>query len=90
MWDVKEPTHFSKRVGHEVPSDVAVLCKKYSRSTSAIIAAKTQPAQSNKQATTTSYLLLVQNIHRIPKWRPISYSFVCVLISPLCLVNMYI
>ena len=24
-------------------------------------------------------------IHLIPKWRPINYSFVCVLISPLCL-----
>ena len=27
--------------------------------------------------------------HRIPKWRLINYSFVCMLISPLCLVNMY-
>ena len=27
MWDVKEPTHYSKRVGHEVPGVVAVLCK---------------------------------------------------------------
>ena len=26
MWDVKEPTHYSKRVGHEVPGVVAVLC----------------------------------------------------------------
>ena len=25
MWDVKEPTHYSKRVGHEVPGVVAVL-----------------------------------------------------------------
>ena len=25
----------------------------------------------------------------IPKWRPINYSFVCMLISPLCLVSMY-
>ena len=28
-------------------------------------------------------------IHFIPKWRPINYSFVCMLISPLCLVSMY-
>ena len=28
-------------------------------------------------------------IHLIPKWRPINYSFVCMLISPLRLVNMY-
>ena len=28
-------------------------------------------------------------IHLIPKWRPINHSFVCMLISPLCLVNMY-
>ena len=27
MWDVKEPTHYSKRVGHEVPGDVAVFCE---------------------------------------------------------------
>ena len=24
-WDVKQPTHYSKRVGREVPGDVAVL-----------------------------------------------------------------
>ena len=29
MWDVKEPTHYSKRVGREVPGVVAVLlCSK--------------------------------------------------------------
>ena len=27
MWDVKEPTHYSKRAGHEVPGVVAVLCE---------------------------------------------------------------
>ena len=27
-------------------------------------------------------------IHLIPKWRPINYSFVCMIISPLRLVNM--
>ena len=27
MCDVKEPTHYLKRVGHEVPSVVAVLCE---------------------------------------------------------------
>ena len=26
MWDVKAPTHYSKRVGCEVPGVVAVLC----------------------------------------------------------------
>ena len=26
-WDVKEPTHYSKRAGHEVSGVVAVLCK---------------------------------------------------------------
>ena len=35
MWDVKEPTHYSKRVGHEVPNVVAVLSEKYSRSCTA-------------------------------------------------------
>ena len=25
IWDVKEPTHYSKRVGHEVPGVVNVL-----------------------------------------------------------------
>ena len=27
LWDVKEPTHYSKRVGHEVFGVVAVLCE---------------------------------------------------------------
>ena len=27
LWDVKEPTHYSKRLGHEVPGFVAVLCE---------------------------------------------------------------
>ena len=27
MWDVKEPTHYSKRVGHEVPGVLGVLCE---------------------------------------------------------------
>ena len=27
MWDVREPTHYSKRVGQEVPGAVAVLCE---------------------------------------------------------------
>ena len=27
LWDVKEPTHYSKREGHEVPGVVAVLCE---------------------------------------------------------------
>ena len=27
MWDVKEPTQYSRRVGHEVPCVVAVLCE---------------------------------------------------------------
>ena len=26
MWDVKEPKHYSKSVGREVPGVVAVLC----------------------------------------------------------------
>ena len=28
----------------------------------------------------------IPTIHLIPKWRPISYSFVCMFISPLCLI----
>ena len=27
MWDVKKPTHYSKRVGHEFPGIVTVLCE---------------------------------------------------------------
>ena len=27
LWDFKEPTHYLKRAGHEVPSVVAVLCE---------------------------------------------------------------
>ena len=27
MWDVKELTHYSKRVGREVPGVVAILCE---------------------------------------------------------------
>ena len=47
-WDVKEPTHYSKRVGYEVSGVVAVLCESIA-SPHQLIAAKTQPAQSNKQ-----------------------------------------
>ena len=32
---------------------------------------------------------MAHGIHLIPKWRPINYSFVYMLISPLCLVNVY-
>ena len=27
-----------------------------------------------------------ESIHLIPKWRPINYSFLCMLITPLCLI----
>ena len=40
-------------------------------------------ANSAPYASLTIYHLL------IPKWPPINYSFVCMLISPLCLVNRY-
>ena len=33
--------------------------------------------------------ILLKRIHLIPKWRPINYSFVCMLISRLCFVKMY-
>ena len=33
-------------------------------------------------------LVIGKPIHLIPKWRPINYSFVFMLISPLCLVSM--
>ena len=48
-WDVKEPTHYSKRVGHEVPGVVAVLCESIAGPHQLIPAKKTQPAQSNKR-----------------------------------------
>ena len=32
--------------------------------------------------------ILIYVIHLIPKWRPINYSFVCMLISFWCLVSM--
>ena len=50
MWDVKEPTHHSKREGYEVPGVVAVLFESKA-GPHQLIAAKTQPAQSNKEAT---------------------------------------
>ena len=43
MWDVKEPTHYSKRVGHEVPGAVAVVCES-TAGPHQLIAANTQPA----------------------------------------------
>ena len=48
-WDVKEPTHYSKRVGHEVPGVVAGLCESIAGPHQLIAARKTQPAQSNKK-----------------------------------------
>ena len=52
-WDVKEPTHYSQRVGHEVPGVVAVLCESIA-GPHQLKDAKTQPTQSNKQTTTTT------------------------------------
>ena len=48
-WDVKEPTHNSKRVGHEVPGVVAVLCESIAGPRQLIATKKTQPVQSNKR-----------------------------------------
>ena len=48
-WDVKEPTHYSKRVGHEVPGVVAALCESIAGPHQLIAAKKTQPAQSNEK-----------------------------------------
>ena len=48
-WDVKEPTHYSKRVGHEVPGVVAVLFESIAGLHQLRAAKKTQPAQSNKR-----------------------------------------
>ena len=48
-WDVKELTHYSKRVGHEVPGVVAVLYESIAGPHQLIAAKKTQPAQSNKR-----------------------------------------
>ena len=59
MWDVKEPTHYSKREDMKFPvlwlSSVKSIAGPHQ-----LTAAKTQPAQSNKQTTTTSNLLLVR------------------------------
>ena len=49
--DVKEPTYYSKRVGHEVPGVVAVLCESIAVPHQLIAAKKTQSAQSNKRQT---------------------------------------
>ena len=32
---------------------------------------------------------LMVTIHLTPEWWPINYSFVCMLVSPLCLISMY-
>ena len=50
MWYVKEPTHYSKKVGHQVPGVATVLCESIA-GPHQLIAAKTQPSQSNKQTT---------------------------------------
>ena len=47
-WDVREPTHYSKRVGHEVPGVVAALYESIP-GPHQLAAKKTQPAQSNKR-----------------------------------------
>ena len=47
----RRPPHYSKRVGHDVPGGVAVLCESIARPHQLIAAKKkkTQPAQSNKR-----------------------------------------
>ena len=60
MWDVKEPTHYSKRVGHEVPGVVTFLCESIA-GPHQLIAAKTRPVQPNKE---TNNQWLVRTILR--------------------------
>ena len=73
-WDVKELTHYSKRVGHGVPGVVAVLCESIA-GPHQLIAAKTQSAQIKKQqqqshtaiSSCDSYAYLVINsVPRVP------------------------
>ena len=47
-WDVKEPTHYSKRVGHEVPGVVAVLCESIAGPHQLIAAQKKKPNLLNQ------------------------------------------
>ena len=59
---------------------------------SAEIAARAAKSEQARMFIGTPFVksvCLVHFIHLIPKWRPINYSFVYMLISPLGLVNMY-
>ena len=47
-----------------------------------------KPCGTREHLVSDRYSRLMQTIHLIPKWQPINYSFVCMLISPLCLINM--
>ena len=67
-WDVREPTHYSKRVGHEVPGVVAALYESVAGPHQLIAAKKTQPAQSNKRKKEIKqgrYLIEMRDNHAI-------------------------
>ena len=67
-WDVKEPTHYSKRVGHEVPGVVAALYESAAGPHQLIAAKKTQPAQSKKRKKEIKqrrYLIEMRDNHAI-------------------------
>ena len=45
-----------------------------------------QRAFNKSSPTSELSLQSIYDIHLIPKWRPINYSFVCMFISPFCLI----
>ena len=95
MWDVKEPTHYSKRAGHEVPGVVAVLfeCMGGYREGDMPRMGLSDPfayhlalrckSCKNKNKTSTSHQLLNLVLAGLISWSMISLSYTAVVIHPL-------
>ena len=94
MWDVKEPTHYSKRAGHEVPGVVAVLCEYMggyregdmprmglSDPLAYHLALRCKSCKNKNKTCSCQLLNLV--LARLISWSMISLSYTAVLIHPL-------
>ena len=100
MWDVKEPTHYSKRAGHEVPSVAAVLCECMGGTEKVICLARDLVTRlhitlhfgakvAKTKTKTCSRQLLNLVLVGLISWSMISLSYTAVVIHPLqkCYIN---
>ena len=96
MWDVKEPTHYLKTAGHEVPSVVPVLCEckggykegdmprmGLSDPFAYDLALRCKSCKNKNKIKTCSRQLLNLVLAGLISWSMISLSYTAVVIHPL-------